>query len=461
MIFETTSRLTACLFCLLAWQASFAQGLRLAPTPALSIRAANADNSKNATPAIVQADFIVAIVNSEPVTNNEVKNRLIRYERRLAAQGASLPSRIDLAREILEDIIREKLQLKLAKESGIRIDDRAVEAAVQTYATQNNISLSELKTRTSADGIGYTQIRTDIQNQLLIQKLRDKEVMGSIAVSDSDIEAFIKEQLNAASATELTIDLAQILIVVPEGATPAQIQAFRNRADRIFARAKSGDDFFKLAQENSDAKDARSGGQMGLRAAERYPTLFTEATKDLKVGEITGPVRSGAGFHILKVLEKQLPSSNSFVITQTHPRHILLRTGPALSESAAISKLLDLKKRIESKAIDFATAAKEASQDGSAAAGGDLGWANPGQFVPEFENAMDQLPIGKISDPIVSRFGVHLLLVEERRQSQLSASEQRDVARNVLREKKFDDAYANWIRELRGNAYVEYRDIQP
>ncbi len=248
---------------------------------------------------------------------------------------------------------------------------------------------------------------------------------------------------------------------MPEGATPAQIQAFQNRADRIFARAKASEDFYRLAQENSDAKDARSGGQMGLRAAERYPTLFTEATKDLKVGEITGPIRSGAGFHILKLLDKQLPRSNSFIITQTHPRHILLRTGPALSENAAISKLLDLKKRIESKAIDFATVAKETSQDGSAAAGGDLGWANPGQFVPEFENAMDQLPIGKISDPIVSRFGVHLLLVEERRQSQLSASEQRDVARNVLREKKFDDAYANWIRELRGNAYVEYRDIQP
>ncbi len=197
MIFKTASRLTACLFCLLAWQSTFAQGLRLAPTPALSIRAANADNSKNATPAIVQADFIVAIVNSEPITNNEVKNRLIRYERRLAAQGASLPSRIDLAREILEDIIREKLQLKLAKESGIRIDDRAVDAAMQTYATQNNISMSELKTRSSADGIGYTQIRTDIQNQLLVQKLRDKEVMGSIAVSDNDIEAFIKEQLNS------------------------------------------------------------------------------------------------------------------------------------------------------------------------------------------------------------------------------------------------------------------------
>jgi peptidyl-prolyl cis-trans isomerase SurA len=461
MIFKISSRLTLCLLCLHTVQPAFAQGMRLTPTPALSIRAANANDAKGAVPAVVQADFIVAIVNSEPITNNEVKTRLIRYERRLAGQGAALPSRIDLAREVLEDIIREKLQLKLAKDSGIRIDERTIDAAVQTFATQNSISLAELKTRASADGIGYTQIRTDIQNQLLIQKLREKEVMGGIAISDNDIDTFIKEQLSANPSTELTIDLAQILIAIPDGATAAQIQALQSRADRIFARAKSGEDFFKLAQENSDARDARTGGQMGLRAVDRYPTLFTEATKNLKAGEIAGPIRSGAGFHLLKLLEKQLPSSNSFAITQTNPRHILLRTGPTLPEAVAKTKLLDLKKRIESRAIDFAAAAKEVSQDGSAAAGGDLGWANPGQFVPEFENVMNQLPVGKISDPIVSRFGVHLLLVEARRQNQLSAAEQRDVARNVLREKKFDDVYANWIRELRGNAYVEYRDIQP
>ena len=459
MILKTTFRFTLCLLCLIAGQSAFAQGMRLTPTPALSIRAAN-EGSKDAAPVVVQADFIVAIVNSDPITNNEVKTRLIRYERRLAEQGAALPSRIDLAREVLEDIIREKLQLKLAKETGIRVDERTIDSAVQTFATQNNISLDELKTRTSADGIGYTQIRADIQNQLLIQRLREKEVTGSIVVSDNDIEAFIKEQLSTNSSTELAIDLAQILIALPEGATTAQTQALQDRANRLFTRAKSGEDFYKLAQENSDSKDARSGGQMGLRPVDRYPTLFIDAAKDLKVGEITGPIRSGAGFHILKLLEKQLPNSNSFAITQTNPRHILLRTGPALTESAAKTKLLDLKKRIESRAADFATAAKEMSQDGSAAVGGDLGWANPGQFVPEFEIVMDKLEIGKISDPFVTRFGVHLLLVQQRRQSQLSVSEQRDVARNVLREKKFDDVYANWIRELRGNAYVEYRDIQ-
>jgi peptidyl-prolyl cis-trans isomerase SurA len=457
---QTSMRMTLCLLILLAEQTAFAQGLRLTQTPTLSNRATTANTTKDAAPVVQQADFIVAIVNSEPVTNNEVKTRLIRYERRLAAQGAVLPSRAELEREVLEDIIRDKLQLKLAKESGIRVDERTIDAAVQTFAAQNSITVNELKTRSSADGIGYVQIRADIQNQLLIQRLRERDVLNGIAISDNDIDAFIKEQSSIKPSTEVSIDLAQILIAVPEGSTPAQIQALQGRADRIFARAKSGDDFFKLAQENSDAKDARAGGQMGLRAVDRYPTLFSEATKDSKVGDIVGPIRSGAGFHLLKLLQKQLPTSNSFAITQTRPKHILLRSGPTLSENAAKAKLLDVKKRIESRAIDFSTAAKDISQDGSASAGGELGWANPGQFVPEFESVMDQLPIGKISEPFVSRFGVHLLIVDERRQSQFSAAEQREVARNVLRERKFDDVYTSWIREIRGNAYVEYRDIQ-
>jgi peptidyl-prolyl cis-trans isomerase SurA len=258
----------------------------------------------------------------------------------------------------------------------------------------------------------------------------------------------------------LNLDVAQILIAVPEGANAAKIQSSLERATRIIARARAGEDFYKLAVENSDAKDASTGGQMGLKSADRYPTLFTDATKDLKEGELAGPVRSGAGFHVLKLLTKQVPSNSNFAIVQTNARHILLRTNAALSEDAAKKQLSALKKRIESGAMTFATAAKEVSQDSSAAAGGELGWANPGQFVPEFEGPMGQLDLGKISEPIVTRFGVHLLLVQERRKAQLSNTEQREFARNALREKKFDDAYTNWIGMLRANAYVEYREPQ-
>ena len=446
----------ACLCAVIVSNHAEAQGIRLAPSLALPANT----NASNAQAGVVQADFIVAIVNSEPITNNEVKTRMIRYERRLAEQGAVMPSRADLSREILEDIIREKLQLKLARESGIRVDERTIEAALQNFAKQNNVSLNDLRNRSSADGIGFGQIRADVQNQLLIQKLRERDVLGAINVLDTEIDTFIKEQLRAEQVDELNLDLAQILIAIPENATAAKVQSALERATRIIARARAGEDFYKLVVENSDAKDASTGGQMGLKSAARYPTLFTEATKDHKEGELAGPIRSGAGFHVLKVLTKQVPSNSNFAIVQTNARHILLRTSAALSENAAKTQLSALKKRIESGAVSFATAAKEVSQDGSAAAGGELGWANPGQFVPEFEGPMGQLVIGQVSEPIVTRFGVHLLLVQERRKAQLSDAEQREVARNALREKKFDDAYANWIRDLRSNAYIEYRDLQ-
>lgn len=445
-----------CLCAVIVSNPADAQDSRLAPSVALPANT----NASNAQTGVVQADFIVAIVNSEPITNNEIKTRLIRYERRLAEQGAPMPSRADVSREILEDIIREKLQLKLARETGIRVDERTLEAALQNFAKLNNISLSDLRNRSSVDGIGFGQIRADVQNQLLIQKLRERDVLGTIKVSDTEIDSFIKDQLRSEQVAELNLDLAQILIAIPEGANAARVQSALERATRIIARARAGEDFYKLAVENSDAKDASTGGQMGLKSAERYPTLFTEATKDLKEGELAGPVRSGAGFHVLKLLTKQVPSNSNFAIFQTNARHILLRTNAALSEAAAKTQLSALKKRIESGAVSFATAAKEVSQDSSAAAGGELGWANPGQFVPEFEGPMGQLALGKVSEPIVTRFGVHLLVVQERRKAQLSTAEQREVAQNALREKKFDEAYSNWIAELRGNAYVEYREPQ-
>ncbi len=461
MTLKAVTPVLFCLACISLAGAASAQGVRLTSTPSLTINAPQAttpaSNGRTAG-ATIQADYIVAVVNSEPVTNNEVRTRLIRFERRLAEQRVAMPPRTELIREVMDDVIIEKIQLQLARESGLKIDDRAVDAAVLNFANQNKISVAELRSRTSADGIGFAQIRSDIQNQLLIQKLRDKEIVGRITISDSDVDGYLREQFGPADAMQLNIDLAQILVAAPETATTSQLQALRERAERILTRARAGDDFFKLAQENSDAKDATTGGQMGLRSVDRYPTLFTEATQNLSVGGISGIVKSGAGFHVLKVLDKQESNSSSVKIPQTRARHILLRTGPQLSETAAIAKLADFKKRIESKSADFATLAKENSQDASAAEGGELGWANPGQFVPEFENAMNQLALGKISDPLVSRFGVHLIQVEERRQNQLTLAEQRELARSALREKKLDENFANWLRDLRSNAYVEYRE---
>lgn len=459
MTFKTISYTATCILCLSSFGSTYAQGIRLVPSPSIAVRVPMASPA-GAPPAAVQADFIVAVVNSEPVTNNEVRARLIRYEQRLASMGAPMPSRLELTREILEDVINEKLQLQRARDSNIRVDDRTIEAGIQNFANQNKVSVAELRARTSADGVGFAQIRRDIQNQLLIQKLRERDVLGNIDVSDSEIEAFLKSGSGSNASGELVIDIAQILVAVPENATESQTLVLRERAMRIYNRAINGDDFFKLAQENSDAKDARSGGKMGLRSIDRYPTLFAEAVKDKKVADIVGPIKSGAGFHVLQLLAKEAPAATSLNVTQTNARHILLKPSASLTEAAAKSKLVSLKQQIESGKIDFASAAKANSQDASAAAGGALGWANPGLFVPEFENAMNALPVGKISDPVVSRFGVHLMVVDARKQTPLTNSEQRDTAKSALREKKFDDAYANWIRDLRSNAYVEYRDLQ-
>ena len=455
----TVYRAITCMLCLCSLNAAYAQGIRLTPSPSVAARVPVA-SANGAAPAAIQANYIVAIVNSEPITSTEVRARLIRYEQRLAALGAPMPSRIDLSKEVLEDVINEKIQLQRARDTNVRVDDRTIDAAVQNFASQSKVTVDELRARSSADGIGFAQIRSDIQNQLLVQKLRERDVLGNIDISDNEIEEFLKTATGSSQTGDLAIDIAQILVAVPENATASQTQALRERALRIYNRAISGDDFFKLAQENSDAKDARTGGQMGLRSIDRYPTLFVEAIKDKKVADIVGPIKSGAGFHVLQLLAKEAPAATSLNVTQTNARHILLKTSPSLTEAAAKAKLASLKQQIESGQIDFANAAKANSQDASAAAGGALGWASPGLFVPEFENAMNALPIGKISEPVVSRFGVHLMIVDARKQTALSNSEQRETAKSALREKKFDDAYANWIRDLRSNAYVEYRDLQ-
>ena len=278
-----------------------------------------------------------------------------------------------------------------------------------------------------------------------------------MSVTDADIDQFLREQEGNNDVASMEINLAQILIVVPETATPEQVTALQVKAQQAADKARSGADFVALVNEFSEGGLRNAGGQMGLRNAERYPTLFLEATKNLRAGGIAGPIRSGAGFHVLKVVEKKQAGMPGVNITQTRARHILLRPSPALSEAAAAQKLADIKKQIVG-GQDFAVLARENSDDGSAKDGGDLGWVNPGAFVPEFEQVMNGLAPGQISDPLLSRFGVHIIQVLERRENQLTNREQRELARAALREKKQEDAYALWAQEIRGRAYVEYRE---
>ena len=428
-----------------------AQGLRL-PRSSVS-RDAPADSGPRA------ADYIVAVVNSEPITNNEVRSRMVRFEQELQQQGQPVPPQPIFARQVLERLISEKAQLQLANENGIKVDESAVDQAEQNLARQNQIDVPELRRRLVADGMTLPEFRNELRNQLLLTRLRERELESRVKITDLEVDQYIRERQNSHDPSALELNLSHILVAVPEHATEAQIASARAKAERIRDRARAGEDFAKLAHEFSDAPGAaQTGGVVGLRTADRYPPLFVQAVQALPEGGVSDVIRSGAGFHVIKVMEKHRAGLPAAQVMQSHARHILLRTGPQLSEAAARRRLLDFKRRVESGQADFAQLAREFSQDASAANGGDLGWAGPGLFVPEFEAALSGLEPGQIADPVVTRFGVHLIQLLGRRKATLSQREQREIARNMLREKKLDEAYLDWAQEVRGRAYVEYRD---
>lgn len=444
---------------LLAWTGlpAAAQGLRPAAAPTSPASLASTPSAP--VPGTRAADFIVAVVNSEPITNLQVSAEVDRIRQQLAAQHRPLPDMSELARQVLNQLINERAQLQLAHELDIRVDEPSIDQAEQTVASQNQLTVEQMHRQLQREGMDLKKFRDQLRDQLLLTRLREREVDPRVRISDAEVDQYLAEQqgLSNDPASQL-VNMAQILVAVPEGASEPQVAELQAKAERVLQRARAGEDFAALAREFSDAQDRANGGQLGLRTADRYPTLFVDAARTLAPGGIAGPVRSGAGFHIIKLIERRQPGLPPATVTQSHARHILLVPSTQLSETQARDKLLDFKRRIQSGATDFATLARQNSQDGSAAQGGDLGWANPGQFVPEFERVMDSLAPGQISDPLISRFGVHLIQLLERRTATLSAREQRELVRNMLREKKFNEVYASWAREVRAKAYVELRE---
>ncbi|HCE28129.1 MAG TPA: molecular chaperone SurA [Comamonadaceae bacterium] len=437
-------------------QGAVAQGVRLPGASGMGgVRLPAPGTEAPAGPR--QADFIVAVVNSEPVTNSEVRTRMGRLQRQVARQGGAQPPLELLAREALEQLIQELALVQLARESGIVVDDLAVDQAVQSVARQNEVSADEVYRRLAADGVARDTFRQELRRQLMQQRLREREVDARVRVSEPEIDQFLREQANGAGALPTEIQLGHVLVSVPEGASPTQVATAQARAQAVADKARAGSDFGALAREFSEAPEASAGGLMGLRPADRYPDLFVEATKALPVGGVAGPVRSGAGFHVLKVVDKTRAGMPT-TVTQSHARHILLRTSAQLTETAAAERLADYRRRVLAGQADFAALAREHSQDASAKQGGDLGWSNPGSYVPEFEETMNALNTGDISQPLVSRFGVHLIQLIERREIRLTPREQREMVRQVVRQRKIEEAYATWVQEVRGRAYVELRD---
>jgi peptidyl-prolyl cis-trans isomerase SurA len=428
--------------------------LAQAQVPAPAASAASA--SRATTPAPRTGDYIVAIVNQELVTASEVQSRMVRIRDDAARNRGTLPPDDELRRQLIELMIDERAQLTYARESGQRVDDVELDRAVGNVALQNQVTMEQLRERLRREGIDYTRFRNNLRDQILTERVREREVQGRIRVTELEIDAFL-DQRRAAGSNAAEYNIAQILVSVPDGASLTEAAQRRARIEAAAARVKAGESFEAVAREVSEDPNRAAGGTLGMRSAQRLPDVFVETVRNLKPGEVAPEVlRTGAGFHLLKLVDKS--EAGAFTIQQTRARHILLRPSAQLSQEAAVRRLATMKQQIERGARSFEQLARENSEDGSAAQGGDLGWASPGMFVPEFEEAMNSLSLNGLSDPVVSRFGVHLIQVVERRQATLDPKQQREQARNVLREQKYDEAYQEWLRELRARAYVEMRE---
>ena len=403
-----------------------------------------------------QGDHIVAVVNTEAVTSIEVAQRLERVQADARRANASLPDADTLRQQVLDALIDERVQITFARDVGQKVDDAEIDRAVANVAAQNQITLAQLRERLRSEGLEMARFRNNLRDQLLVERVREREVNTRIRISDADIERYLDERRSQAVG-QIQLNLAQILVAVPEGATAELLAQRQARAAEALARLRAGEDFSKVARDISEDSNREAGGELGLRPASRLPDLFIDGVKALEIGQFTDPpLRSAAGLHILKLLDRQ--QGDPFKVSQSHVRHILLRLSDRAQVQQVSRRMEDLRREIERGDKKFEDVARDISEDGSAAAGGDLGWSSPGQFVPEFEQAVNQLTVGGLSAPVVSRFGVHLLQLLERRSVTADPKEVREQARNALRESRYEQAYLDWTKELRLRAYIEMRE---
>jgi len=417
-----------------------------------SAHAAGNDPARPSAP-VQLVGRIVAVVNNEVITQFELNDRMRIVMQQLQKRGTPLPPQEVLEKQMLERIITDRVQLQFAKETGIRVDDLQLDKTLQRIAQENNMTVEAFRGALEKDGVSFAKFREEIRDEIILGRLREREVENRITVSEGEVENFLSTR-SAQSGGEDEFNLAHILVRVPEQASPEQIQSKRAHAEKALAELQKVD-FAQVAASYSDAPDALQGGVLGWRAASRLPALFLETINGLKPGETSTVLRSPNGFHILKLLDKR-SKGGALIVQKTHARHILIKTSEIASEIDAKNRMTQLKERLDNGA-NFAELARLHSEDGSASKGGDLGWLSPGETVPEFERAMDALKPGEISVPVKSPFGWHLIQVLERRSEDVSKERQSLMARQEIRARKADEAYENWLRQLRDQAFVEYR----
>lgn len=403
----------------------------------------------------IPVDRVVAVVNNEVITAVELRDRIQQAVRQLQRQSVQLPPDDILERQILEQLIVERAQFQRAEETGIRVEDAALARAIERVAQNNNLDEAQLRAALAADGITWERFRAEIRSEMLLGQLREREVNSRVVVTDAEVDSFLANSPESLSGSEVL--LAHILLRLPESPSREDLARKSEQAAEISRRLATGDDFGRLAAAYSDAPDAVSGGLVDWRPANRLPALFVEAIRDLEPGQVSPVLRSPAGLHIVKLVEvRGAQAAQSEKLEQTRASHILIRSSEVLSDTEARARLQALRERIV-HGESFADMAKAHSADLSAAKGGELGWVYPGDTVPEFERAMNALQPGEVSQPVRSPFGWHLIQVLERRVQDVSGERKRNAARNALRERKAEEAYEEWLRELRDSTYVEYR----
>ena len=429
--------------------------LRTRVALAIGLAAATIALPVHAAPRAVEVDRIVAVVNSEVITALQLRARIEQAKRQLTRQGVELPPDNVLERQLLERLIVERAQVQLAQETSLRVDDATLERAIERIAGNNKLSVEQLRAALEKDGVAWNRFRDEIRTEILLTRLREREVDSRVVVTDAEIDNFIANNPDAFSGQEFAV--AHILLRTPEGATPQQIEAVARRAEQVMTRLRSGEDFARVAAEVSDAPDGLSGGALGWRPLDRLPGLFADAVRRMQPGETSPILRSAAGLHIVRLVERRGGGAEAVQqLEQTRARHILIKTSEVLSDTDAEARLLAIRERVVNGA-DFGELAKASSADLSAAKGGDLGWLNPGDTVPEFERAMNALQAGEVSPPVRSPFGWHLIQVMERRVQDVTDERKRSAARQALRERKAEQAYEDWVRQLRDSTYVDYR----
>lgn len=403
---------------------------------------------------VQQVDHIVAVVDRDVITHGELQNRIRVVMQQLEKQGAGTPPPEALEKQVLERIISDRLQLQLAAQTGLRVDDNHLDKTMERIAEQNKLSQPALREALERDGISFRKFREDIRNEIILARLRNREVDNRINITEAEIDNFLTNQASRQDIQD-EFDFAHLLVRTPEESSPETLKKLRAKAEQALLKLQEGSEFAQISAAFSDAPNALEGGRLGWKSATQIPSLFSDTLKSMQTGDLSQILRSPNGFHILKLFNRR-GGSSPLLVQQTHARHILIKPSEIISENDALRRLSDLKERIDN-GVDFAELARLHSEDGTASKGGDLGWINPGDTVPEFESAMNALKPKEVSAPVHSQFGWHIIQVIERRSQDMSRESARFKAQQEIKARKSDEAYQDWLRELRDRAYVEYR----